>query len=231
MYQRHRVSALLLMGGSGVRFGDLDLPKQFQKLGDRLVYEYALEIFLETEFFDEILLVSHPEWIKSVNEAPPFVRKVAGGSTRQESSFLGLKAFQNPPEYVVIHDAVRPFVSKEIIQRTLDAAIKMGASDTCISSADTLVFAPDKDRIVSIPNRDHFLRGQTPQTFRYSLILEAHIGALKKGIVNASDDCRLVMERGDPVAIIQGSERNIKITTPIDLKIAEAFLYEGELCR
>ena len=218
------------MGGSGLRFGNDHLPKQFQLLGNQPVYRYALETFLKWGGFDEILLVCHPDWIEKAKEhglSHP-VRIVSGEATRQGSAFAGLRGFQAPPQFVVIHDAVRPFVSGKMIKETLDAAIRCGAANTCIPSADTLVFAPDKDLIASIPNREQFLRGQTPQTFRYSLILEAHQEALKKGITDASDDCRLALALGHPIAVVNGSEKNIKITSLIDLKLAEMLLSQSK---
>jgi len=229
MYQDHRIGALLLMGGTGERFGD-PLPKQFHLLRDKRVYLHTLEIFRKTAVFDEILLVCHPGWIDLVCEEVSDVCVVAAGSTRQESSFLGLHSFSQPPDIVVIHDAVRPFVTEEILRNNIDTAILYGAADTCIPSTDTLVHAPQGNQIRAIPLREEFLRGQTPQTFRYSWIMEAHHAARKLGIAKATDDCTLVLQQGLPVFIVPGSERNMKITTAWDLQIA-AFLHERNVFR
>ena len=226
MYQGYRIGAVLLMGGSGVRFGE-HVPKQFCLLGGKPLYLYALETFLQTGVFDEIVLVCHPDWVKTI-EASPLLRPVSGGLTRQESSRTGLNAFSIAPEIVLIHDAVRPFVSEAIIKANLDAAIAWGAADTCIPTADTLVHAPERNWIGSIPKREEFLRGQTPQTFRYNLIVEAHEKAKQAGISNSSDDCRLVLDLGGKVAVVQGSEENLKITSAFDLSVAEALLKARE---
>jgi 2-C-methyl-D-erythritol 4-phosphate cytidylyltransferase len=226
MYLEHRIGAILLMGGMGQRFGS-PIPKQFHKLNEKRIYRYALDTFLETQYFDEIILVCPAAWIKTVQEEiPHFVRTAAGGATRQESSYAGLKAFQNPPGIVLIHDAVRPFVSKKIIQDNLEQAISQGAADTCIPSADTLIISRSRLHVEKIPERTHYMRGQTPQTFRYPLILEAHETARQRGIENASDDCQLILSLGRPVAIAQGSEENFKITSELDLAIAMFFLNE-----
>lgn len=212
MYQRHHIGAVLLMGGTGIRFGK-KIPKQFCRLQGKPLYRYALETFKDLGVFDEIVLVCHPDW--QVDEVG--VRVAIGGATRQESSRAGILGFEKSPEIVLIHDAVRPFISKEIILKNLDAAIQWGACDTCIASADTLVHAPDGIWIEKIPKREDFLRGQTPQTFRYDWIVEAHEKTKRK---NASDDCSLVLEQGKKVAVIQGSEENFKITSEFDLQIA-----------
>jgi len=222
MYQGYRIGAILLMGGSGIRFGG-QIPKQFCFLGGKPLYRHALETFFESGVFDEIVLVCHPDWVKTIKDSPA-LRLTSGGSTRQESSRAGLKAFLQPPDLVLIHDAVRPFVTEKIIIANLDAAIAWGAADTCISTADTLVYAPKKDRIDSIPKREEFLRGQTPQTFRYNLIVEAHRRAKEVGLSNISDDCRLLLEMGTRVAVVPGSEENLKVTSEFDLRVAEALL-------
>lgn len=224
MFQDHRVGALLLMGGVGVRFGSKP-PKQFHLLRGTPLYCYAMETFLESRFFDEIILVCHSDWIGRVaTEIRPEVRVVPGGTSRQESSYVGLKAFSHAPDLVLIHDAVRPFLTEKIIEDNLSTALSCGAADTCIPSADTLVFAPGGAAIVSIPKRDDFRRGQTPQTFRFDWIVEAHERARREGVKNASDDCCLVLDAGHPVAIVSGSEENFKITSEFDFAIAEALL-------
>lgn len=216
------ITAILLMGGSGARFQS-SIPKQFHHLSGKKIYLHTLETFLKSELFQEIILVCPKEWEGMVKEEAPFpiVKVVAGGSTRQESSYLGLLSCASNTQIVLIHDAVRPFVSLEVLQKNVESAKKHKAVDTCIPSADTIVHSEDGQSISSIPNRAHYLRGQTPQTFSYPLILSAHQEALKKGLMNISDDCRLVLEMGQKVHIVEGSDENIKITTELDLFLAE----------
>ncbi len=221
----HHYAAIILMGGEGRRFGTPH-PKQFHLLNEKKIYRHTLETFESSQLFDQITLVCHPDWIAQVQqEISPSITLIAGGPTRQASSFLGIQACQ--AEFVMIHDAVRPFVSLEILQRNLTAVHLHSAVDTCIPSADTIVHAPGKTLITTIPPRDHYLRGQTPQTFDYKLILEAHQKTRQQ---EATDDCSLVLELGHPIAIVAGDESNIKITTELDVEWAEFLLKNGYTC-
>src|SRR3990167_2638034 len=199
-----QIGAILLMGGEGLRFGT-DTPKQFLMLGSKPIYRHALDTMNSSGLFDEIILVCHPNWIDLPHDGV-----IVGGKTRQESSYWGLKGFKTLPDIVLIHDAVRPFVSERILKENVEGAIRFGAIDTCIPSADTIVHAPSGTSLNSIPNRKEYMRGQTPQTFRIDWIREAHEKALADGIENASDDCQLVLRTGRPVHIVMGDEKNIK---------------------
>lgn len=216
------------MGGKGARFGSV-VPKQFHRLAGKKVYLYTLEAFLNTHLFETIILVCPLSWLEEVKQdllAYPSVPilLIEGGLTRQESSFKGIIACGSETKVVVIHDAVRPFISPHILKANVEAAFSYRAVDTCIPSADTLVYAPQKNQISDIPLRSDFLRGQTPQSFDYSLILNAHLKAQDDQIKNSTDDCSLVLRLGHPVHIVQGSEENIKITSKLDLFLAEQLL-------
>lgn len=216
------------MGGAGERFGS-DMPKQFHRIAGKKVYLHTLEAFLISELFEEIILVCPAPWKDLVEQDLTHYRNAAvsvvlGGTTRQESSLNGLLACGETTRIVVIHDGVRPFVSQEILRENVAKALEHGAVDTCIPSADTLVHAPEKHRIASIPSRTDYLRGQTPQSFAYPLILQAHLSAKNARIDNSSDDCALVLREGHPVFIVPGSEENLKITSELDLFLAEQVL-------
>lgn len=215
-------TAILLMSGSGERFGS-STPKQFLNLSGKKVYLHTLDTFLSFNEFQEILLVCHQEYLEMVQSevSDPRIRVIEGGYTRQDSSYRGLLACNNQTTYVVIHDAARPFVSQKIIQENLTALKKHDAVDTCIPSADTIVHAKTFDTITSIPPRTEYLRGQTPQSFSYPLILEAHERASHQ---NHSDDCSLVLQLGKKIHIVLGSEDNIKITNELDLFLAEQLM-------
>lgn len=224
MYQNFRVGALLLMGGLGRRFGS-EIPKQFHSLAGKPVFIHTLHAFLSMEIFDEIILSCHRDWMEFVKKLLPKsdceIRIVEGGETRQESSRLGLLGFQKAPDIVCIHDAVRPFVTQKIIHQNVEKASTIGAVDTCIASMDTLVYAPSSDLIDSIPVRSQYLRGQTPQTFSYPLILRAHAETMCR---DSSDDCQLVLDLGHPIGVVIGDEGNIKITSGLDLFFAEQLI-------
>lgn len=222
------IKAILLMGGTGQRFGS-ETPKQFHRLAGKKVYLHTLETFLLVNLFEEIILVCPETWITQVEEdllsySFTKIKVVQGGTTRQESSLKGLQACGEAAQIVVIHDAVRPFISETILKENVLKAIHHKAVDTCIPSADTLVHIRNQEKIDRIPNRFEYLRGQTPQSFDYALILQAHLKAKEEGICNASDDCSLVLNTGHPVHIVMGSEENIKITSELDLLLAEQIL-------
>ncbi len=224
------LSGILLLGGSGKRFSP-SFPKQLLKLSGKSLYLYALESFLKSSLFQEIILVCHSNWISSIElDIKPYedlfpsttIRIIPGGQTRQESSYKGI--INACHDYVVIHDGVRPFVSEKILQENVKALKTFKAVDTCIPSQDTLIKKRNEHLIDFIPDRKEFLRGQTPQSFQKELILRAHQKALENKITDATDDCQLVLPLGEAVYIVEGSEKNIKITTSLDLFFAEQLL-------
>lgn len=215
MFQDKKIGALLLLGGEGRRFGS-PIPKQFHLLEEKMLFCHALEALQKGGLFDEILLVCHAQWMDRCKE---WGKCVAGGATRQESSYRGALALKGV-DIALIHDGVRPFVSERVLRENVEGAIRWGAVNTCIPSTDTLVYAPSRTILHSIPKREEYLRGQTPQTFRRDWILEAHEQALKDGVENASDDCSLVLRMGRPVHVVPGEERNLKVTSEFDLWMA-----------
>jgi 2-C-methyl-D-erythritol 4-phosphate cytidylyltransferase len=212
------------MAGTGSRFGSA-LPKQFHRLSGKKIYEHTLQRFVDSGLFEDIVLVVHPDSVAEVSrDVQGTARAIPGGATRQESTYLGLLACKDC-SIVCIHDAVRPFVTKEILRENITLAREFGAANTCIPSTDTLAYAPQKHNVIhNIPLRSDYLRGQTPQTFRYALILQAHEQARMEGVVNASDDCLLVLRMGTSVHVANGNEYNIKITTELDMCLADQIL-------
>lgn len=226
--KKNGIKAILLLGGTGIRFGS-STPKQFHRLAGKKVYLHTLEIFLRANFFEEIILVCPKGWTRHIEEDISHYRGIPitiieGGATRQESSLKGLQACSSDTQTVVIHDAVRPFISEAILEENIEKAAQYCAVDTCIPSADTIIHTLNNHEIDSIPIRAEYLRGQTPQSFNYSLILQAHLRAREEGIYNSSDDCSLVLKVGHRVHIVMGSEENIKITSELDLLLAEQIL-------
>ncbi len=220
------ISAIILASGSGMRFQNQQ-PKQFIKLAGMPVLAHTLKVFQTCAVVDEIVVVCHHDYVEQVWEMAAqysfgkVARVVTGGQTRQQSSFIGLKACSDNSDSVLIHDSVRPFLSHAVITELVMAVKKHGAVDTVIPSADTLVEVDADGFISNIPDRARFRRGQTPQAFARELILRAHREALADGIDNATDDCQLVIRIGHRVFCVEGHEQNIKITYPIDLHIAD----------
>ena len=212
MYKDTLITAILLMAGKGARFSQI-IPKQFIKLNNIPLFEIALKTLSECKWIDDIILVG-PK-----NFTHPYYTCVEGGDTRQESSYNGLLACKKNTGIVLIHDALRPFVTQRIIKENIIAAYKTGATDTCIPSSDTLVYTKDNTYLHSIPKREEFQIGQTPQSFKYPLILKAHEKTKK---TNAYDDCSLILDLKHPIEIIRGESYNFKITYPSDLMIANS---------
>lgn len=221
MYKNFKITAIILMGGKGERFESL-LPKQFHLLSGKELYLHTLENFQNMKIFDEIIIAANKDHIKKIRKDIKNlkIKVIEGGETRQLSSYKALLSCKYR-EIVVIHDAVRPFISSEIILKNIKKAIKYGACNTCIKTFDTIVQSKNNLKIDKIPKRETLLRGQTPQTFKYEIILKAHKKAILKNLKNASDDCSLVIDSGQKVYIEKGDEFNIKVTTPLDLFIAE----------
>jgi len=217
------------MGGEGKRFNST-LPKQFHAIAGQPIFLYAVKKCLQAGLFQQIILVVANEWIEythsclSTLPTQTSIQIVAGGTTRQASSYQGILACHCHIDYVMIHDAVRPFIDLDILYDNIEQVQIHNAVDTCIPSADTIVHSLKGEWIENIPPRHTFLRGQTPQSFSRSLILQAHQTALSQGITDSSDDCFLVRRLGHLVRIVPGNDHNIKITTDLDLFLAERIL-------
>ncbi len=227
-----KFSAILLMGGKGDRFGS-PIPKQLLPLGDHLVYEHALFTLVHSGLFDEIIISTEPHLLEQGVQVPQElmqeggsilldsqIKLVKGGDTRQESSYQGVHACSPDTDYVVIHDGVRPFVSEEILERNVECVMRYGAVNTCIPCPDAVNLVKNTSS-EEVLERNKCMLGQTPQSFSYGLIKEAHEKTKQK---NAIDDCSLVRELGHPIHVVMGEQANLKITTPLDLEVAKILL-------
>lgn len=222
MYKDKKLTAIILIAGNGKRFLSY-LPKQFHMLSGKKIYLHTLEPFLKLNIFDKIILVCQKKYlnmIKKDTENIKNIKIVLGGETRQISVYNALLKCKES-NLVSIHDGVRPFVKENIIIQGIEKAIIHGASNTCIETFDTIVERDKKNFIKTIPKRKYLLRGQTPQTFKYDLLLDAHKNAKRE---DATDDCSLIINQGKPVHIVKGDLDNIKITTNMDLFLAEQLL-------
>lgn len=228
MYKKLRVGALLLMAGTGFRFKEM-VPKQFALLAGRPLFSYSLKTLENSAIFDELIVVCHRDWIKELMRYPldASIQVVPGGSSRQQSSYLGLIAFETPPDIVLIHDAARPFLTLSQMEKTLDAAIEIGAATVSLPTTDTLVISKEGKTIQKIVDRSHYFRVATPQAFRYPLLIKAHHKAQNNQDFSATDDCSLIQQEGHPVRLVDGALFNLKITLKEDLKMAEALLQMG----
>ncbi len=227
-----QIHAIILAGGDGNRFGG-ELPKQFVRLaGDPILLRTLRR--LHGARIGRLVVVSHPRWMEETRRLiagaglEMDVILVAGGATRNESTRNGLAALGGADDDIVlVHDAVRPLLPLEVIQRAVEPIIsgRADATDTVIPSADTLVIV-DGEAVAEIPDRSRYRRGQTPQTFRVGILERAYAAAEAAGDLGATDDCSLVL-RYVPEArmlAVAGDEINMKITTRIDMVMADRML-------
>lgn len=224
-----QAAAIIAAAGRGSRFGG-PLPKVFVPLAGRPMLEWSLRAYGACERIDDIVLVVAAEL---VDEAWRIVEEgghrsvlavVAGGEERAASVRAGLEALRiADPEIVCVHDGARPLVDPATIERSIDAALKYGAAVTAIPATDTIKRCAADGRIEATPRRCDLYHAQTPQSFRYRLLLEAYERAEREG-ADVTDDSSLVERTGHPVYVSEGDPDNLKITTPRDLERAEWML-------
>ncbi len=222
---------VILAGGSGVRFGS-HKPKQFMRIAGKRIIEHTLNIFEMSGFIDEIAVVTNPGYVDEIeeivnNNSLKKVKKILlGGKTRNDSSLSAIKSYWNEPDrneiFLIFHDAVRPFVSEQILADTVTALNKFNATDVGIPSTDTIIEV-ENDKIVNIPDRSRLRNGQTPQAFKLSVIKKAYDLAGKDPDFKASDDCGVVRTylSDEDIYVVKGDETNIKITHELDLFISD----------
>ena len=222
-----KVYSIILASGKGERF-DYYKPKQFIKIAGKTLLEHTLDAFENNSAIDEIILVINPlckdltENIIINNHYKKIKKILNGGETRKESSFIGINSINEDDAKVLIHDAVRPFVSDRIINECVEALDRFSAVDVAIKSADTIIQINDKHIINNIPQRNYMMRGQTPQAFRVGLIKKAHELSQKEENFEFTDDCGLIVKYNlADVYVVNGEETNIKITYPEDIFLAD----------
>lgn len=227
---------VILAGGKGLRFGS-DLPKQFHNLAGRMIVEYALDTFLNHPRIAEVILVHGTGCEAQIARLQEkYARKkplicTLGGTTRPSSSRAALAAITNTRRAnILFHDAVRPFVSDAIIDRCLAALDSYEAVDTVVPAIDTIVELDTSNEVLkAIPSRAKMRRGQTPQGFRLSRIHDAYATLDDEQLSRFTDDCGVLLSRFPEVevAAVDGHENNIKITSPLDMFLAEQLMYQG----
>ena len=216
--------AVIVAAGSASRMGGID--KVMAKLQGEPMIVRTVRAFQEAIAIKEIVIVTRQDLIQPIKELTrdydKVVDVVCGGSSRQESVGLGLAALSNKCKLAAIQDGARPLISQEVIDRTVRAAHSYGAAAPAIPVKDTIKVV--KGGVVDhTPDRSTLMAIQTPQVFDFDLIR----GALKKAELEdwaVTDDCSAVELMGMSVKIVEGDERNIKVTTPLDLAIAKLLL-------
>lgn len=219
------VSAIIVAGGNGVRIGG-KIPKQFLCIEDKSIISITVEKFLNNDKIHEVIVVVNRNYLKYCSNIFKKLPKskdfyiVCGGESRQKSVFNGLNKVNNNCDYVLIHDAVRPFILDLDINNLIDNIIEYRAVTLGVRVKDTIKVVDEDGISINTLNRDTLWNIQTPQCFNVDLIKSAHLKAEENKFI-ATDDCSLVEKLGEKVKIIEGNCFNIKITTREDLILAK----------
>src|SRR5215470_16109193 len=221
------VVAVVPAGGMGVRMGSTQ-PKQYLSLAGLPLFMHTLRALLSGGAVNRGVLAVPADRVEVTlrvlrrHRLDGTIDVVEGGPSRQESVWCGLQAVPADTRWVVVHDAVRPFIAGDLVERLLEAARRVGAA-TCGLQVGETVKRVAGETVHDTVDRDGLWLTQTPQVFRRDLLWEAHDKARRDGFAG-TDDAMLVERLGGPVAMVPGFPYNIKITTPDDLRIARSWL-------
>jgi len=229
--QKLKNIAIILAGGSGNRFAS-NLPKQFSKIENKTILEYSIDAFEQNKQIDEIIVVSNPSFIEKtqeiiqVNSFTKIKAVLGGGKERYHSSLTAINFIENECN-LIFHDAVRPFVSQQIIDNIIQALSTYNAVNVAVPASDTILeVTENKNFIKEIPDRNFLFQAQTPQAFRWSAIKKAYQIGLKDDNFKVTDDCGVVKNYlpQEAIFVVKGEQTNIKITYPSDIELAKILL-------
>ena len=226
-------TAVIVAAGKGKRMGT-EISKQFLPLGGKEILAHTVQKFEKAKNIRDIILVTGADSLQDVQEMAQeygwekIVSIVAGGKERHDSVWNGLQQVAADTEIILIHDGVRPFVTEDILNISIETALEMGGCVAGVPAKDTIKVCDGENIAIATPDRNVLWQIQTPQTFRKERIVKAYEQAKEDGFVG-TDDASFAEHCGYPVKVIMGSYRNIKITTKEDLIIGEAFLKEEQV--
>ena len=217
------VSVIIVAGGSGKRFGNITVPKQFIKIDGKEIIDYSIEKFLSNKSVDELIIVSHKDWVKHLSKKYSSSKIVAAGPTRSQSVINGLSKLSNQSKKVLIHDAARPLINNKIISTCIEKLDSYDCVAPIINVKESIIVAT-KEKYNHI-NRDKIKIVQTPQCLKTEVINEIY-----STCIDSSDEIGLALrsEKSYNIKFISGSEENIKITNKSDLDIIESLLKNTE---
>jgi 2-C-methyl-D-erythritol 4-phosphate cytidylyltransferase len=226
MFKDKQVTAIIVAAGKGTRMGK-NIPKQYMTIAGKTILDTTLYKFEKSNEVDEIILVVNKEDLDYViDEIAVSYDKItvvkAGGASRTESVYEGIKALSENCGIVLIHDGVRPFISYNLISNCVEGAYNYGACIPVIDVVDTIKEVAEDRTVEKTLERKKLKAVQTPQAFEYDLIRDCYVKAVTEDEV-FTDDASIVEYYGHKVKTIDGLPRNMKITTPLDLRIAEIF--------
>ena len=224
--------AMIIAGGKGSRMHQ-DIPKQFLTVNEKPVIIYTLEVFQKHPAVDEIVVVCIEGWEKILwayikQFGLSKVRAIVpGGQCGQASIYQGLQEIgkdHDMDDIVLVHDAIRPLVSEEIISDCINTTIEHGCGIACIPCVEVMLVSKDQQTSAEVFDRDSLKRTQTPQGFRLGKLQALHEEARKRGVTDSIASCMLMIEMGERVHFCKGSEKNLKLTTVEDIDIFKALL-------
>lgn len=232
--EKIKTSVIIPAAGQGTRM-NAPINKQYLTLRGKPILSYTLDVFERCSLVDEIILVINKNEFKICRQqvlnphSYSKIKLVEGGSTRQKSVYEGLKKVSPQTDIVLVHDGARPLIKEDIIVQSIYETIQHKATIVAVPAKNTIKVVEKDGFVEYTPNRDFLFEIQTPQTFTYDLLLDAHEKAIQED-VEGTDDAFLVERMCVPVKIVRGHYNNIKITTPEDLIIAESLidLFSGE---
>ena len=223
------VRVIITAAGSGSRFGQ-GLPKQFSLLGTESILKHTVRNFENCDFVSEVVIVLPPDHPSVKDISFPKVKHLAAGKkTRAESVYEGLKVIcqsdYSNETVVLVHDGVRPFVSKPVIEEVAAGALDHGAAIAAVKMTDTIKKVDSDGFISATIDREHLWKAATPQGFRIDILVESYKRAIELGYLeSATDEAFLAEKAGFPVYVVEGNPENIKITTQADKLVAETML-------
>lgn len=233
------IFGVVLAGGIGSRYGNVEKPKQFLTLGDKPIIIHTIEKFFVNRRFEKIIVLCPAQWVnhtkniiaKSLGKTDRIV-VLEGGSTRNETIMNSIRYIEqnyglDDDTIIVTHDSVRPFVTHRILEDNIDYALQYGACDTVIPASDTIVESEGHEIISNIPDRSIMYQGQTPQSFCAKKLKELYESLTEEEKRILTDACKIFVIKGQPVHLVEGEVFNIKITYPYDMRVAET-LIKGE---
>jgi len=232
----------IMAAGFGVRMHRQDLPKPFLTIGSKPIIIHTLEQFFINERVDSIIIVVAETWktyaidlINAYNIMGKEVAVISGGDSKTESvnsitEHLSESTITNDSDVLLIHDAVRPFITQRIIDENIYAALKYGAASTVMTTNDTIIVSADGKKLSEIPAKSTMLAEQTPQTFNLKTLTAVFKRAVSEGIKlkDETELARLFLRFGGDIRLVKGEYSNTKIINPFDLEIANALLTERE---
>ena len=230
------IFAAILAGGIGSRMGGTDTPKQFLALGNKPVIIHTIEKIVKNDDVEDIIVLTPKNIINHTNH---LIEKyipnndnivvIEGGETRNGTILNSISYIEesygiDEESIIITHDSVRPFLTHRIIEDNIEAAKKYGACDTVIPATDTIVESINAKTIESIPVRDYYYQGQTPQSFNIKKLFNLITSLTEEESNILTDACKIFILKDEDVHLVDGEVTNIKITYPYDLKLANTIL-------